>query len=93
MSHASATVANGNTHRALPPNIDVNLADLGEPGARVEELVHLLTRRIRERPVASLAVALGVGFLVGGGLSFRFGRMALAIVARRAARGVLKQVL
>jgi hypothetical protein len=49
--------------------------------------------RIRERPLTSLAVAVGVGFLVGGALSFRAGRLALAAAARRVAEEVFRQVL
>jgi hypothetical protein len=65
----------------------------GEPAARAAELARALYGRIRERPLTSLAVAVGVGFLVGGALSFRAGRLALAAAARRVAQEVFKQVL
>jgi hypothetical protein len=61
--------------------------------ARVIELARALAKRIRERPLASLAAGIGVGFLIGGALTFRAGRIALAAAARHVAREVLKQVL
>jgi hypothetical protein len=64
-----------------------------EPALRVIELARALSGRIRKRPLTSLGVALGVGFLIGGALTFRAGRIALAVVVRRVAREVLKQVL
>jgi hypothetical protein len=67
--------------------------DWAEPAARAAELARALYRRIRERPLTSLAVAVGVGFLVGGALSFRAGRFALVAAARRVAQEVFKQVL
>jgi hypothetical protein len=62
-------------------------------GARAVELARALYGRIRERPLTSLALAVGVGFLVGGALSFRAGRFALVAAARRVAEEVLRQVL
>ena len=59
-------------------------------GARAAELARALYARIRERPLTSLAVAVGVGFLVGGALSFRAGRFALVAAARRVAQEVFK---
>ena len=61
--------------------------------ARVSDISRALFERIRRRPLASLAVALGVGIVVGGALSFRAGRIALAAAARHVAHEVLKQVL
>jgi len=54
------------------------------------ELQTYLTQSVRERPVATLAAAAGVGYVLGGGLSSRltvlmFGiatRFALAVAAR-----------
>jgi hypothetical protein len=43
--------------------------------------------------LTSVAAAIGVGFVVGGALSFRGGRIALAAVGRHVAREFLKQVL
>jgi hypothetical protein len=60
---------------------------------RVRDLARALSGRIRERPLVSLAAAVGVGFLVGGALTFRAGRIALTAAARRIAREMLKQVL
>jgi hypothetical protein len=63
------------------------------PTVRVTEFARALAGRIRKRPLTALGVALGVGFLIGGALTFRAGRFALAAVARRVAHEVLKQVL
>jgi hypothetical protein len=72
---------------------DLARFDGNGPAARVVELGRALAWRVRERPVGTLAVAVGVGFLVGGALTFRAGRIALAVAVRRVAREVLKQVL
>jgi hypothetical protein len=61
-------------------------------GVRATDLARTVYTRIRERPLTSLAVAVGVGLLVGGALSFRAGRLALVAVARRVAQEVLRQV-
>jgi hypothetical protein len=61
--------------------------------ARILDLIDAIGRRIRRRPLASIAVGVGLGFLIGGALSFRAGRILLAAGARRAARELLKQVL
>jgi hypothetical protein len=63
------------------------------PAGQLRELAEAIVRRIRRRPLTSLAVAIGVGFVVGGALSFRAGRVALAAAVRHIAREVLKQVL
>jgi hypothetical protein len=63
------------------------------PAGQLRELAEAIVRRIRRRPLTSLAVAIGVGFVVGGALSFRAGRVALAAAARHVARELLKQVL
>jgi ElaB/YqjD/DUF883 family membrane-anchored ribosome-binding protein len=69
------------------------VADLEGPAARVSALARATARRIRARPLASFAIAVGIGFVVGGALSFRAGRIALAAAARHVARELLKQVL
>ncbi len=68
-------------------------AGLEGPGAQLRELVEVVLRRVRKRPLTAVAAAVGLGFLVGGALSFRAGRAALAAGARYVAREVLKQVL
>jgi hypothetical protein len=61
--------------------------------ARVLELIAAVVRRIRRRPLVALAVGVGMGFAIGGALSFRAGRLLLAAGARRAARELLKQLV
>ncbi len=60
---------------------------------RILELIDAIGRRIRRRPLAALAVGVGIGFVVGGAMSFRAGRILLAAGMRRAARELLKQLL
>jgi hypothetical protein len=61
--------------------------------ARLLELVHAIGRRIRRRPLAALAVGVAAGFVIGGALSFRAGRILLAAGTRHVARELLKQLL
>jgi hypothetical protein len=61
--------------------------------ARVRELIAAVRRNIRRRPLAALVVGVGIGFVIGGALSFRAGRALLAAGARHAARELLKRVL
>ena len=67
--------------------------DLDQPMAPIRAIVQVVTRRVRERPFAAVAAAVAIGVIVGGGLSFRLGRLLLAAASRHVAREVLKQVL
>jgi hypothetical protein len=67
--------------------------EIDGPAERLRELAAALGRRIRRRPIASLLAAIGIGFVVGGALSFRAGRIALAAAGRHVGRELLKQVL
>jgi len=77
----------------LPARRASGVPAVPDPTVRAGELARTLARHIRTRPLASLAVAVGVGFAVGGALSFRAGRIALAVAARHVARELLKRVL
>jgi hypothetical protein len=59
----------------------------------MSEIGRSLLRRVRQRPLAAVVAAVGVGFVIGGALSFRAGRVALGTVGRQVARELLKQVL
>ncbi len=61
--------------------------------ARVAYVAQALVRRIRRRPWTSLLVAASGGFLLGGALSFRAGRLVLVAAARHVGREFLKQLL
>jgi hypothetical protein len=61
--------------------------------AYVVQLIEAVARRIRRRPLAALAVGAGIGFVIGGALSFRTGRLLLAAGARQVVRDLLKQLL
>jgi hypothetical protein len=67
--------------------------ELDGPVAPLRALVHAVARRVRERPLTAVAAAVALGVIVGGGLSFRLGRLLLASASRHVAREVLKQVL
>jgi hypothetical protein len=77
--------------RRVPKGRD--LAEIEGPAARVGALAQAAARRIRSQPLASAVWAFGIGFVVGGALSFRAGRIALAVAVRHVARELLKQVL
>jgi hypothetical protein len=93
--------AEGRDARSAPPGVPASPrrvrlpAVLGLEGqeARILELLEAIGRRIRRRPLPALAVGVGIGFVVGGALSFRAGRLLLAAGARRAGRELLKQLL
>jgi hypothetical protein len=57
------------------------------------EIGRALLRRVRQRPFGAVVAAVSAGFVIGGALSFRAGRIALGTVARQVARELLKQVL
>jgi hypothetical protein len=63
------------------------------PRERLWQLAVSLGTHIRRRPLASLAIAVGVGFVVGGALSSRGGRIALAAATSHFAHQLLKRVL
>jgi hypothetical protein len=65
----------------------------GGPEARILEVAQALRKRIRRQPIAALAIAAGAGFVIGGAMSFRAGRLLLAAGARNVARELLKQLL
>jgi hypothetical protein len=74
--------------RRLPPSLGLEVQE-----TRVLELVEAIERNIRRRPFTALACAIGAGFVIGGALSSRAGRLLLATGARHAARELLKQLL
>ena len=76
-----------------PRTLDSDPVQQGLPLARLSALGDAITNRIRTRPLESLAFAIAAGFLAGGALTFRAGRIALTVAARHAAREVLKQVV
>jgi hypothetical protein len=56
-------------------------------------IARAVKQRVHERPLTAVAAAVAVGLIVGGGLSFRLGRLLLAAASRHVVREVLKQVL
>jgi ElaB/YqjD/DUF883 family membrane-anchored ribosome-binding protein len=66
-----------------------------EEGAitRVSNFAASVAARIRQQPYVSLAIAGGVGFVVGGALSFRAGRVVLVAAARQIGRQLINDVL
>ncbi len=63
------------------------------PDARAAALGRAVGRAIRARPLAAITLAAGLGFLVGGVLSFRAGRFVLFSGGRHVARELLKQLI
>jgi hypothetical protein len=60
---------------------------------RLADLLDAVVRFARARPYPAIAAALVAGFVVGGALSFRAGRVLLAAGARQAGQELLKQLL
>lgn len=67
--------------------------ELDGPVAPLRAIVRAVTQRVHERPLTAVAAAVALGVIVGGGLSFRLGRLLLASASRHVVREVLKQVL
>jgi hypothetical protein len=63
------------------------------PKARIADLLDAVVRFARAKPYSALAAAVVAGFVVGGGLSSRAGRMLLSAGARQAGQELLKQLL
>jgi hypothetical protein len=57
-----------------------------QSAARYKAKLHALDAFIEETPLICLALAVGAGFIVGGGASTRVGRALLSYVASAAAR-------
>jgi hypothetical protein len=74
--------------RRLPPSLGLEVQE-----TKVLELLDAIERNIRRRPLTALACGIGAGFVIGGALSSRAGRLLLAAGARHAARELLKQLL
>jgi hypothetical protein len=72
----------------VPRRIPLPAAD-----TRVAEVMAGVARRISAQPFESMVIALGVGFTLGGALSFRAGRLALRVAMRHVGRELLKQLL
>lgn len=60
--------------------------------SRASELLNATVARIQRQPYASMAIAGGVGFVVGGALSFRAGRVVLGAAARHMSHELFKQI-
>jgi ElaB/YqjD/DUF883 family membrane-anchored ribosome-binding protein len=90
----NATVPTAEHHaRALRRVATATVPSLEGPAERIGEIARALLRRVRQRPFMAVAAAIGAGFVLGGALSFRAGRIALGAAARHVAREFLKQVL
>lgn len=59
---------------------------------RASELLDAVVSRIRRQPYVSVAVAGWIGFVLGGALSFRAGRVVLAAATRHMGRELFKRV-
>lgn len=88
-SNAQGTRAQGS---GSPTGTPLSQWDGGSVG-RIANLAKALVRRIRRQPLASLLVVAAGGFVIGGALSFRGGRIVLVAAGRHVGRELLKQVL
>ena len=81
------------TRREAPKHAAALTRELEDPAAPLRAIVQAVTRRVHERPLTAVAAMVALGVVVGGGLSFRLGRVLLAAASRHVVREVLKQVL
>jgi hypothetical protein len=90
-------VASHGSMTAAAPTYDPESASHeGAPAGakpRIADLLGAAVRYARARPYPAIAAALVAGFVVGGALSFRAGRVLLAAGARQAGQEFLKQLL
>jgi hypothetical protein len=66
------------------------LALVETPRAQLAAVGRKIEAQYKERPYFTLALALGIGFAIGGGLSSRVGRIALAAVGRYLVKELVK---
>ena len=75
------------------PSDDADVSSPSNALARASALLDAVVARVRSQPHASMAIAAGVGFVLGGALSFREGRVVLAAATRHVGRELFKQVV
>jgi hypothetical protein len=88
-SHGSMTAS---AHTYDPESAPDERAPAGAK-PRIADLLDAVVRFARARPYPAIAAAVVAGFVVGGALSFRAGRVLLAAGARQAGQELLKQLL
>ena len=67
--------------------------DLAESlGETVDDLQEMVDAQVSERPYVSLAAAAALGFVLGGGLTVRVGRMLAGYGGRTAAKMLFKRL-
>jgi hypothetical protein len=71
---------------AAPPDVDESLPSAGE-------IAHVISGWARENPRAAIASAIGIGFLVGGGLTPRIIGAVGFLAARHYFRQTVNEVL
>lgn len=77
--------------KARPQRHEHALAAIEQPRQNLRLIAEFVKEQFRARPYTALAVALGLGFAIGGGLSTRLGRAALATAGRYGLKELLKQ--
>jgi ElaB/YqjD/DUF883 family membrane-anchored ribosome-binding protein len=91
---AASAAPSASRHRATRPAPAPPPAVVIDGSVRpLRAIARAVKRRVHERPLTAVAAAVAVGLIVGGGLSFRLGRLLLAAASRHVVREVLKQVL
>ncbi len=78
--------------RALGDDVRSLASELGEAAREVREKVDV-SRAVREHPFRAVAIATGVGYLLGGGLFSSWTRHALGVGARMMLVPILKAQL
>ena len=62
-------------------------------GDFIDEAQQLLTRQVRRQPYLTLGAALGVGYILGGGVPGWLARAALNVAVRSVASAALRKAL
>jgi ElaB/YqjD/DUF883 family membrane-anchored ribosome-binding protein len=86
--HKSKSNVSRSEHRARRREQAMALVET--PRAQLAAIGRKIEAQYRRRPYSTLAIALGIGFALGGGLSSRAGRIALAAVGRYLVKELVK---
>ena len=89
MAHDDPHLSNGTLRRATGAEWDRLVTSASETRKRFRDWYGVLEDQVKERPGPAVAVAVGAGFALGGGVftpfAFRIARVSASIAARAAA--------
>ena len=80
----------GDASRHVSQDVDALSQSLGDAA---QEVTSYVRHQCRERPYVAVGTALGIGFVLGGGLTLRVGSLLLGAGGRLVANALLREVL